>query len=154
MSISQMIDFKRYVFCCSGRGERNGPLLKRKAEQAPALQMEFSIRLIIPEDRGESRKSWVVGQFPICALYVQVDGVRTQLNTLAILIRSNRSIYRFNITAANENLTFTGLARRDVFTDVARSTVPSWRASTRQGKFGCEIPASGRFVEAVVCIGS
>ena len=60
-----MIDFKRYVFCCSGGGRAEQAASKKeKREQAPAVKIDCSTALIIPEDRRESRKSLVVGQFP------------------------------------------------------------------------------------------
>ncbi len=47
---------------------------EEKRERAPALQMQFSIPLIIPPGKGKSRKTLVVGQFPVTAAFiVQVD---------------------------------------------------------------------------------
>src|SRR5258708_39375626 len=38
---------------------------KEKREQAPAVQVEFSLKFIVPKRYGESSKTCVVGQFRI-----------------------------------------------------------------------------------------
>jgi hypothetical protein len=38
---------------------------KKSGSQSAALQMEFYIRIIIAGDKGKSKESLVVGQFPV-----------------------------------------------------------------------------------------
>ena len=60
-----MIDSKGYGLGCSGRARAELEVPEEeKWEQAPALQIEFSTALIIPEDRGKSTKT--LARFLFC----------------------------------------------------------------------------------------
>jgi hypothetical protein len=56
--ISQLIDSKgSCIGCWLERNSGHGPVLEEKREQATAIQMEFSAKLIIARGRRKSRET-------------------------------------------------------------------------------------------------